>query len=188
MSLDVWPFGVAHHMGLLPLVWLSLLRWKGRDLGLAWWLLGTAFAVSWLADTAAHWINPWLTSPVYLVSQAWIVGTVFVSRRESLILLMVLVLTAVSTLIWRGIGGPDVLLHTVAWLSVVGILWQLKQLGRLRTSLLVYFGVGWFCWLMYCLSPGWSSWSIYQATRLLGILLFCRAAISPLPNLKLTRA
>lgn len=188
MSLDVWPFGVAHHMGLVPLVWLLLLSWRGRNLGAAWFWLSGAFAVSWLADTAAHWTDSHMISVVYPVSQAAIVGFVFLSRREALAFIIALLVVGIADVFWKGVSGPDILLRTVAWLSVVGILWQLKQLQRLRTALLVYFGLGWLCWMGYAIWPGWRSWSAYQITRLVGILLFCFAATSPLPQLKLSRS
>jgi hypothetical protein len=181
-------FEIAHHMALIPVVWLGWLRFRGRDLGLAWWLLAGAFSISWLADWAAHWFNPLLVSPVYLVSQAWIVSAVFLSRREMLLLVTVLTLTGLAAVLWRGVSEPDVLLHTVAWLSVVGIVYQLPQLARLRTALLVAFGLGWLAWLGYAISPGWISWLIYQSVRATGIGLFCWAATSPLPVLKLSRA
>lgn len=186
--LDTLPFGVAHHMALVPLVWLGWLHYRKRDPGIAWWWLAGAFAVSWLADTAAHWVSPWMVSPVYLVGQASIIGLVFLSRREALILIVVLTVTGLLAVFWRGVSGPDVLLHTVAWLSVVGILYELRQLERLRTALLVYFGVGLLVWWGYAIWPGWTSWLLYQTVRLIGILLFCWAATDPPPHLKLKGA
>lgn len=181
-------FEVAHHIGLLPLLWLVALRWRGRTIGVEWFWLAGAFAASWLADTAAHWMGPFLVSPVYLVSQASIVGFVFLSRRDAITLVGVLVAVGIGAVLWKGVEGPDVLLHTAAWLPIVWIVWPLKQLGWLRTSLLVAFGVGWVCWMGYAIWPGWGSWLFYQSARLNSILLFCWAATSPLPRLKLTRA
>lgn len=181
-------FEVAHWMGLVPLLWLALLRFRGRTIGVEWYWLAGVFAVSWLADTAAHFANPWVMSKVYPVSQAAIVGLVLLSRREALLLIATLVWVGALDVVWIGVGDFDILLRTVAWLSVVGIIFPLKQLGRLRLSLLVAFGVGWVCWMGYAIWPGWTSWSGYQLTRLAGILLFCWAATSPLPQLRLTRA
>lgn len=178
---------IASEMALLPLVWLLWLRVRRRDLGAAWWWLSGAFAVSWIADTAALWVDPWLVGAVYPVSQAVIMGFVFLSRREALAFIIALLIVGIADVFWKGVSSPDILLRTVAWLSVVGILWQLKQLQRLRTALLVYFGLGWLCWMGYAIWPGWTSWSAYQITRLVGILLFCFAATSPLPQLKLSR-
>lgn len=180
-------FEVAHQMGLLPLIWLAFLHWRGRDPGLAWWWLAGAFAVSWLADTAAHWMAPLLVSPVYLVSQASVVGFVFLVRRDAITLVVALVVVGLGAVFWRGVEAPDVLFHTVAWLSIIGIVYPLRQLGRLRTSLLVYFGLGLLAWMLYAVSPGWFFWLAYQSTRLIGILLFCWAATSPLPRFHLSK-
>lgn len=180
-------FEIVHQMALLPFLWLAWLHFRGERRDVAWWWLAGAFFVSWLADTAAHWMAPFLVSPVYLVSQASIIGFVFLSRRKALTLIVVLVAVGIAAILWRGVDSPDVLFHTVAWLSVVGIVYPLRQLGRLRYSLLIYYGAGWLCWLGYAINPGWFSWSGYQLTRLLGIAMFCWAASSPLPHLKLSR-
>jgi hypothetical protein len=187
MSLDVLPFGIAHHMALLPLVWLGWLRVRGKRLDVAWWWLAGAFAVSWLADTAAHFTDAWVIGAVYPVSQAALVCFVFLSRDDAMKVVLVLMVVGIADIIWHGVDSPDILLRTVAWLSVVGIVWPLRQLGRLRASLLVAFGIGWWCWMIYAISPGWWTWGVYQLARLAGILLFCWAATSPLPRLKLSR-
>lgn len=145
------------------------------------------FLVSWIADTAALWYDPWTLSKVYPVSQAAIVGMVFLSRRDAMYLIVTLALVGLLDVLWIGIGDFDVLLRTVAWLSVVGIIYPLVQLGRLRTSLLVYFALGWWCWMIYAIAPGWPSWILYQSMRLIGIALFCWAATSPLPQLRVMK-
>lgn len=175
-------FELAHEIGLIPLLWLTWLHFRGKDLDVAWWWIAGAFFVSWLADTAAHFVNPWLASPVYLVSQSALVGAVFLNRYDAIKLVIVLAVVGTAAVLWQGVHGPDVLLHTVAWLSVVGIIYPLRQLTRLRTALLVAFGFGWLTWMGYAIWPGWTSWSVYQLTRLAGILLFCWAATSPHPH------
>ena len=172
-------------MALIPLMWLGWLRFKGRNPGLAWWWLAGALFVSWIADTASHFTDAWLIGAVYPVSQAAIVGAVFLYRYDAMKLVVVLVAVGVIDVFWHGVTGPDILLRTVAWLSIVGLIYQLPQLERLRTSLLVYFGLGWLCWMFYAIDPGWTSWASYQTTRLLGILLFCWAATDPRPHFKL---
>lgn len=175
----------ATAMGLVPLFWILLLHWRGHDPGAAWWWLALAFAVSWIADTAASWVNPWLVSPLYLVSQAMVIGFVFRTRIEALFLTAMAGAVAILAVAWRGVEGPDVLLHTVVWLAIGGIIYPLWQLGRLRGSLLVYFGLGLLAWWGYATWPGWIWWSEYQMTRVFGIALFCAAATSPLPHLKI---
>lgn len=179
---------VASEQALIPVVWLGWLHLKKRDPGLAWWWLSGVFLISWLADTAALLFDPWVMSKVYPLSQAALVGLVFLSRREATQLIIALMFVGIADVLWIGVGDFDVLLRTVAWGAVVGIVYPLRQLGRLRLSLLVAFGLGWFCWMLYALSPGWTTWVAYQLTRFLGVLLFCWAATSPLPQLKLSRS
>lgn len=179
-------FEIAHQIGLIPLLWLAFLTFRGKAVGIEWWWLAGVFAVSWLADTAAHWGNSWAVGLLYPVSQAAIVGLVFLSRRDALYLIIALGGVGLLDVFGFGFEIPDILVRTVAWLSITGIVWRLPQLERLRTSLLVTFGAGWLCWMGYAINPGWFSWSGYQFTRLLGILLFCWAATSPLPRLKIS--
>lgn len=184
-TLDVWPFGVAHHMGAAPLIWVAWLRFRGKKLDVAWLWLAGAFFVSWLADTASHWTGHPLVSVTYPVTQAGIISAVFLNRYDAMKLVAVIVVVGVADVLWQGVQGPDILLRTVAWLSIVGIAYPLKQLGKLRVSLLVSFGVGWLAWMWYAMNPGWPSYLGYQGIRLMGILLFCLAAMNPLPRLRI---
>lgn len=173
-------------MSLVPFFWLAWLHWRKREPGLAWWWLAGAFAVSWLADTGALWLSPWLVGAVYPVSQAAIIGAVLLSRSEAIELTIALVLIGILDVYANGITGPDILLRTVAWLSIAGTVYPLRQLERLRMCLLVSFGVGWLAWMWYAMNPGWPSWIGYQSVRLAGILLFCWAAAKPGPRLRVT--
>lgn len=175
----------ASEMGLVPILWLF---WRGRDLDAAWWWIAGAFAVSWTADTAALWIDPWLIGAVYPVTQSAIIGAVFLSRWDAAKLVVLLVIVGVIDGVWHGSIGPDILLRSVAWLSIVGIIYPLRQLERLRICLLVAFGLGWVCWMGYTIWPGWTSWLIYQGVRLAGILLFCWASLKPGPRLRVVSA
>jgi hypothetical protein len=177
---------VASEMALFPLAWLGVLRSRKRAPGIAWAWLAGAFAVSWIADTAALWVDPWVVGAVYPVSQAALVGAVFLHRRDVMMFVVVLIAVGIVDVFSHGVEDPDILLRTVAWLGVMGIVWQLPQLEKLRTSLLVTFGLGWLCWMGYAAFPGWTSWGIYQTARLAGILLFCRAATDPPPHFKIT--
>lgn len=178
---------LAHQMGLIPLVWLAVLRLRGRSIGLAWWWLAAAFFVSWLADSAAHWVDPDLAGNLYPITQAALVGAVLLDRLEAMQFVCALVIVGIVAVLWHGPLGIDVLLRTVAWGAVTIIVWRLPLPGRLRASLLVTFGLGWLCWMAYASAPGWWSWSIYQAGRALGIALFCMAASNPVPRLRLAR-
>lgn len=193
---------LAHTLGAVPLLWLYVLVLLGKHRGAEWWWLATAFGVSWLADTAAHWANPLLPSAVYPVSQVGLIGAVLLYHRADAIrLLIVLTAAGIVAVHWRAATEPDVLLHTVAWGAAAGIAWNFRALGRLRMALLVYFGlglVGWFmttAWIYHCGEirscktawPGSLSWGTLQTARLLGTALFCWAAASPGPQLRVER-
>jgi hypothetical protein len=174
---------VASEMGLVPLLWLVALHTRGRRQDVALWWLAGAFAVSWVADTAALWVDPWLVSLVYPLSQVAIVGAVFLLRADAITLIAALLTVGLAAAIVN--GKPDVLLHTAAWGAAAGIVADRWELGRLRTALLVYFALGWLCWIGYAIWPGWWSWGLLQASRAAGIALFCWASVTP--NLRLSR-
>jgi hypothetical protein len=178
----------ATGIGLVPLAWLGVLRLRGKVCDPAWWWLAGAFFVSWLADTATHIASPWLVGATYPLAQMAVIAFVFLNRTDALQFILAVAIVGVADFFWHGVEGPNILLRTVSWLSVAGIMFPLWQLGRLRTALLVYFTGGWALWMAYAYAPGWTSWGLYQITRLAGILLFCWAASNPLPQLKLSSA
>ena len=161
-------------MGLVPLLWLV----AQRETRPVWWGIAGAFGISWVADWASHWTGTWFVSALYPVSQAALIGALLLQKPQALLFTGALVLVGLFGVLTHGTQTPEVLLHTVAWLSVVGIVWPLP-LGRLRLALLGYFGLGWLAFLGYVLQPGWASWGLYQGTRALGIGLFCWAAHQP---------
>lgn len=158
-------------MALLPLAW-CLVRGERRQ---AWWWIAGSFAVSWLADTAAHWGNPWPPAAVYPVSQAAIVGMVLLERWQAMLLATVLAVVGIVGVLWEGVLGPTVFLQTVAAGAVVWIVWP-RPLGRLRVTLLTAFGGTALAWIGYVLMPGWTSWGAYQGVRAVSIALFCWAS------------
>lgn len=172
-------------MALLPAIWLSGLRVRGTRCAVEWWWLAAAFGVSWLADTAAMWVDPWLVSLVYPVSQSAIVGAVLLDRREAIRFTLTLMAVGVVAVLWRGVGQPDVLLRTVAWLTVAGLAVERRE--PVRSVLLIAFGAGWLAWMGYATWPGWPSYLIYQAVRATGIAAFCWAAMRTTPQLSLAR-
>jgi hypothetical protein len=183
-----WIAEIAHHMGAVPLMWLGFLHFRGNACDVAWWWLGGAFFVSWVADTASHFVDAWVISATYPLLQVSLVAFVFLSRSDAMRLIVAIGFAGMVDLFWHGVGSQDVLLRTVAWLSVVGIMFPLWQLGRLRTSLFVYFGLGWVTWLIFTTVPEHLTWYLYQASRLVGIALFCIAANHPEPHLRLLRS
>jgi hypothetical protein len=178
---------LAAEMGLIPLVFLAVRQVRGQRAGAAWWWLALAFAVSWLADTAALFVDPDLVGNLYPVTQAALVGAVLLDRLDAMRLAVALVIVGVVAVLWHGPLGIDVLLRTVAWGSVAWIAWERPALGRLRDCLVVAFGAGLVAWWWYAFAPGWWSWGVYQGVRLLGILLFCGAAARPAPQLRVVR-
>lgn len=188
----MWIAEVAHWMALIPLVWLTWLGFRGASRDVAWWWIATAFAVSWFADTAAHFTpqanNAWL-SLVYPVSQTAIVGAVLLPRRRAVGLLAVLIGTSIVAILWHGVEMPDVVLRSVAWLAVVAIVWSERALpSRLRLCLAVYFGLGLVTWLVHVRWLIVPTWYPYQATRLAGLVLFCWATAQPTPILRLAKS
>lgn len=161
-------------MALIPLGWLAS-RAEHRP---EWWWLAGAFAVSWIADTMAHFGNPWVPAAVYPMSQAAMVGSVFLNRRDAMLLVSALAVVGIVGVLGEGVTGPTVLLQTVASLSVCGIVWTLP-VPRLRVTLLTAFGLGWLAWIGYVLNPGWATWIVFQGVRAASLGLFCWASIPP---------
>lgn len=161
-------------MALVPLVWCALRRERRPE----WWWLAGAFAISWVADTMAHFSDPWIPAAVYPMSQAAMVGTIFLPRGKAMLLVTVLGIAGIVGVAGEGVTGPDLLLQTVSFGSVVGIVWPLAP-SRLRTTLLVAFGLGWLAWVGYLLNPGWATWGFYQAVRAVSLGMFCWANRSP---------
>jgi hypothetical protein len=180
---------LAHWLGLVPLAFLLGLHLAGKDRHAGWWWMAVALGVSWVADTAAHWLDPWIVSATYPVSQAAIMGRVILpSRREAVQFLAVLVLMGIGAVLYRGVEGPDVVLRTVAWLGLAGAVLDQWALGRVRTFVLVYFGLGWAFWWIHARWLIVPTWYSYQACRAVGIGLFCWAAYRPEPSLRLEAA
>jgi len=170
----------ATSIGILPLAMVGV----QRPTEPAWWWLTAAFGVSAVADLGARlWNAPFFVSPLYTVSQSALIGAVFLVRGEALrFVLAMTVAGIVSAWLHR---QPDVLLHTVAWGGVVGIVYDRWQLGHLRTALLVAFGLGLLAWWGYVMVPGWPTWLLYQSTRLWAAVLFCYAVTHDTPRLRL---
>lgn len=173
----------AHHIALIP---FAVLVWRGaaghkHEVG--WWWLAVAFLVSWLADTAAHYVHPNVLSLAYPITQCALVGMVLLPKREAVRFLLLLCVTGMLAAVANN-GGPDLILRTVAFGMTAGIVAAFTT-GLLRVSLLAYFGGGLALWWVFVLAPSYESWLAYQATRVVGITLFCVAASRPLPQLRI---
>jgi hypothetical protein len=165
--------------------------------------LAVAFAVSWLADGGTRLLLPstanWVPIYIFPVSQTAIIGRVFLSRRNALALLALVVGVALFVVLRKGVTGPDVILYSTECVAVLWIVSSRPELPyRLRLCLAVYFGVGLLAWLAHVrwLAVVWTpehhgaapTWYPYQAARCVGLLLFCWAALKPTPSLRLSRS
>lgn len=174
----ITPVGeAAHWLGLAPLVLVAAARAPK-----AYWWLALAFGVSFLADSVAHLIDPFWVSRVYPVTQAALVGAVFLPRAEALWTLVMLVVFGLAGVFLEP-AGPELFTHTTAWATAGLIAWEHAP-QPLRRSLLWYFWAGVLAWFVYVALPGWSSWTCYQATRVMGIALFGYACWKPAPALR----
>jgi hypothetical protein len=135
-------------------------------------------------DATAHFVNPWIVSTVYPISQAAIILAVIAERNEARVFMWLLIAVGLVTILTEGVTGPTLFLETVAAASIVAVVWPLP-LGRLRLTLLVAFGVGFLAWVGYVISPGWTTWGIYQAVRALSLVMFCWASLQTRPRLQI---
>lgn len=166
---------VAHHMALLPLAWLGWLASNGHRRPVLWWALALVLSVSWIADTAAHWVDPWLVSALYPAAQAVVLGMVLLPGFALGNLLWIVLGATAVPLLWRSEAHPEVFAHTVAWTALVVIAWPHRDL---RAPVVVTFGLGWLAWLGYNMLPSWGTWGAYQGVRALGLGAFCWATLS----------
>lgn len=180
-----WMFEFTHQMALLPLLWLSIQHGRGRSSGLAWWWIACAYAISWLADNAAHVIDPWTINRIYPVSQAAIIGAVFLCRLDALRFTLTLMTVGIVCIFVSGMAFPDICTHTVAWLTIVGIVWDRWALGWLRSTLIISFGLGLIGYIAYAYWPSWPTWTLYHSIRLIGMFWFCWASVHTTTRLNL---
>ena len=120
--------------------------------------------------------SPWLPSALYPVTQVGVITAVLVPWRQAAWYVAGLVLAAVMTVLWEGVGHTTLLLDTVAAGVVCWLVWPRRDLGRLRSLLLIAFGVGWLAWVGYVFAPGWTTWGLYQGMRAVSCGLFCWAS------------
>lgn len=163
---------VTHHMALLPVLWLGVLAYYGQRRGVLWWTVALVLGVSWLADTAAHWVNPWLVSALYPTVQALVLAAVLLPIPTLWYFGAVMISTTVLAVSWHGLGHPDVFARTAAWAGLLLIAWPHRAL---RAPILVTFGLGWLGWLAYSIAPGWGTWGVFQGIRAIGLGSFCWA-------------
>lgn len=168
---------LAHHIALLPLVVLVWLGVRGRERQAEWWLVAGAYLVSWFADAAAHYVNPWIVSAVYPVSQSALIGAALLPRKHATPYVAAIVLLGCVAMAFHDFAGPDILLRAVCFGAIVALAWgRAWDLGNLHASLMVYFGLGLLAWFAYAVAPNWWTWGAFQLCRVTGLVLFCVAA------------
>jgi hypothetical protein len=189
MPIIAW---IAYSLGLLPALWLAVRRVRAAE----WWWLALAFGISWVADTVALASgHPWPGSALYPLAQTAVIAFVFLRSLEASAFVGILAVVTAGAILTQGWATSTLVVRTIAWGAIVSMVWR-PRVGRLREALLVYFGLGWAAWMIYSLSPGmrsdghvppltWTSWSLYQVMRAMGIGLFCWAAWKPSPSLRL---
>lgn len=164
---------VAHHMALLPLLWLGVLAFYGHRRAVLWWTVALVLSVSWMADTAAHWVDPWLVSAFYPLAQAAILGIVLLPRPALWRFLAAVFGVGVATMLLGGITRPEMFAHTMAWAGMVMIAWRHRPI---RAPIVTTFALGWLAWVAYSIAPGWGTWGLYQGVRAAGLGVFCWAS------------
>jgi len=183
---------VFHVAGSVPLLVLLALRLRGIQREPAYWWLCLALAVSWGADTVAHWVDPWYVARIYPVAQYGLLFAVFATRTQFWVLLIGAVwLAALSA--WQGDAfKPEVVLNISGSVALCWLVWPRRELRLIRTAMLVYFGVGscfalWFPVLIQDRQAFTVAWLGYQSARMVGLALVCVALFRERQPLTLVR-
>lgn len=173
----------AHLVGIIPVLWLVGLRERRK----LYWIMALAFGVSWLADTAAHWVDPDTVGNFYPFLQSGLIAAALMDEDKGRAFIAAVGLVAVAMIYLT--APVDVILRTVAWGGACAVVWPHRELGVLRWSLLTAFGFGLLAWWGYAWHPSWTTWGIYQSLRAAGTVLFClsasvtvRSCASPIPS------
>ena len=163
---------VAHQMGLLPVLWLGVLAYHGQRRSALWWALGITLSLSWVADTAAHWVDPWLVSSLYPIGQTLVMGTVLLPTVLLWRFVGAVALTTGLALALAGLHHPEVIIHTICWTGILVLVWPYREI---RGPTVWTFGVGWLAWVLFASLPTFATWGVYQAIRGMGLGVFCWA-------------
>jgi len=163
-------FEITHWMGLIPVIWLGTLAYCGQRRSPLWWALALVLAVSWVADTVAHVVDPWLVSAIYPLLQALILSIILLPRRALQQVAAVLIGIGALTLWLGGATHPEVIGRTIAWTGLLVVAWPHHAI---RWPVIITFGLGWLGWIAYSISPGWWTWGIFQSIRAVGLGSFC---------------
>ena len=181
----------AHFAYIMPLVAVCVCHARGRRCDDVTWLLATAIAVSFVANTLAFFANiGWELGHYYPALQISIV--VFALSKARTFRVMViggLVILSVLSAIQIAPADPEVVVRVGGAILVCFMVWPKHELGMLRTAILVYFGIGAIVQLTQPLVARTSPealvlWYGYQMSCLAGIGIMMSHIIKP-PSLKL---
>lgn len=190
----------VHQLQLVPFFCVALLWARShfppaRPVDAKVWCLAIAYLIGWCADWIAfgHLTHNITFGNFYPLAQCLVLGVALLHDRRIATFSYVLVITAAVTIRWPSPVDTDVLLRTVAWLSVAVLGWRAQDLNLpLRLSFVLSYGVGWGLWVIYLMvrayymtPQGWrggwfATWVpylSYQAVYLLGALVFCVGAV-----------
>lgn len=160
---------------LVPLLWLGwlALRYQRRDC--TYWLIGFAFSVSVLTDLTVKLFPALLPlANLYPLVQALAVAMVMLDDVEARQFTGILTLAGVLSVVLT--EGSDLLLYTVACLSVCLITWRSTLPSLIRAALYVFFGGSWLALVNSFWHPyPWAGY-LFHGTMLAGCGLFCWAA------------
>jgi hypothetical protein len=160
-------------MGLVPILWLGVLAYYGQRRSPLWWALGITLSISWVADTAAHWVDPWLVSALYPIAQTLVMGIVLIPAARLSRFLGAVALTTGLALLFAGTRHPEMLIHTICWTGILVLAWPY---GEIRGPTILAFGVGWLAWVVFANAPTFATWGVYQGIRAFGLGVFCWAS------------
>lgn len=169
---------IAHYMGLIPLLWLSVLKSQGHRRSVIWWGLAVVFAVSVVANTAAHFLDAWVISAIYPIAQAIILGVVILPIEAAARWAVLVIGAGLAAWSIRGVAHPEIFVHTVAWVGMILII--ARYPGQFRQVVVSAFGFGWLAWLIFTLDrESLTAWAFYQGVQAANLGAFCWATVPP---------
>lgn len=161
----------------LPLLWLGWLHWRGHRRALPWWLMASAFGVSWVADLFGFlgWFAE--ASQVYPILLASLMGMAMLPKFGAAVLASGLFWTALLSIGVRHGLGFDVWLHVVAFGGVSAVATLVLPPTRIQWVLAWGFVA---LAVLWPLSVHWTAfptltWALYHAAWLATTCGFCYA-------------
>jgi hypothetical protein len=165
-------------MGLIPLLWLTLLKSQGHQRSGIWWGLAIVFAVSVAANTAAHFLDAWAISAVYPLVQAIVLGAVVLPLAAAWRWAALVLGAGLGAWSVRGMAHPEIFVHTVAWVGMLLIVSRYP--GSFRHVVVSAFGLGWVAWIIFTLArESLTAWAFYQGVQMANLGAFCWATVPP---------